>query len=47
VAYTERVITAAALIMTISFWWAPKPLARLHDRLGLDDAESRPLLSSP
>ena len=82
-AHTGRVITAAALIMAISFaaliaaqvaimrlfgvgltlailvdatlvrvvlvpafmhvmgkwnWWAPKPLARLHDRLGISEA---------
>ena len=86
VAHTGRVITAAALIMTISFaalmaaqvsfmrlfgfgltvavltdatlvrmalvpafmhvlgrfaWWAPKPLARLHDRFGLSESEKR------
>jgi RND superfamily putative drug exporter len=86
VARTGRVITAAALIMSISFaaliaaqvqvmrlfglgltvavvvdatlvrmvlvpafmqvlgrwnWWAPKPLARLHDRIGLTDGDSK------
>ncbi len=86
VAHTGRVITAAALIMTISFaalmaaqvsfmrlfgfgltvavladatlvrmvlvpafmhvlgrfnWWAPKPLARLHDRLGFRESAGR------
>jgi RND superfamily putative drug exporter len=86
VAHTGRVITAAALIMTISFaalmaaqvlfmrlfgfgltvavladatlvrmllvpafmhvlgrvnWWAPKPLARLHDRFGLSESTRR------
>ncbi len=86
VAHTGRVITAAALIMTISFaalmaaqvsfmrlfgfgltvavladatlvrmvlvpafmhvlgrfnWWAPKPLARLHDRFGLGESAGR------
>ena len=85
-AHTGRVITAAALIMAISFaaliaaqvaimrlfgvgltlailvdatlvrlvlvpafmhvtgrwnWWAPKPLARLHDRFGISEADSR------
>ncbi len=85
-AHTGRVITAAALIMAISFaaliaaqvaimrlfgvgltlailvdatlvrvvlvpafmhvmgrwnWWAPKPLARLHDRLGISESGSR------
>jgi putative drug exporter of the RND superfamily len=84
-ARTGRVITAAALVMSISFaalmaahvsfmrmfglgltlavlvdatlvrmvlvpafihvlgrwtWWAPKPLARLHERLGISDADS-------
>ncbi len=86
VAHTGRVITAAALVMSISFaalmaaqvsfvrmfglgltlavlmdatlvrmllvpafmrvvgrlnWWAPKPLARLHDRIGLDETARR------
>jgi uncharacterized membrane protein YdfJ with MMPL/SSD domain len=87
VAHTGRVITAAALIMTICFaalmaaqvsfirlfgfglsvavvvdatlvrmalvpafmhvlgrinWWAPKPLARLHDRFGLSESAASP-----
>ena len=74
---TGRVITAAAVIMSISFmrmfgvgltlailvdatiirtvlvpalmhlmgrlnWWAPKPLARLHDRIGLSESAAGP-----
>ena len=89
-ARTAKVITAAALIMSISFgaliaaqvsftrmfgvgltlaivvdvtlvrlilvpafmhiagrwnWWAPRPLARLHDRIGVSEQPSRPKVS--
>jgi RND superfamily putative drug exporter len=88
VAHTGRVITAAALVMSISFaaltaahvsfmrmfglgltlavlvdatlvrmvlvpafmhllgrwsWWAPKPLALLHDRYGISESDSSPV----
>ena len=28
-------------------WWAPKPLARLHERFGLSEAEPAPVPAGP